>query len=117
MYFGSTGYISEALADGAIHWEGIARNVEYLGLSTDIKVFLGRWYGNWLHTGRARYDPESDPADDSDTAYDSDDFGDDCSTASDMDDEDLEFDDLKTPERGRTRETRRLSSITSRDDL
>ncbi len=116
MYFGSTEYIAEALSEGTVQWEGIARNVEYLGLSTDIKIFLGKWYGNWLHTGRSRLDYEEayEADDDSDTAYDSDeDFDGDCSTSSDM-----EFDEPeeKVPERGRTRELRRLSSITSRID-
>ncbi|KAF9068311.1 hypothetical protein BDP27DRAFT_1327434 [Rhodocollybia butyracea] len=34
-------HIDRALHTGTIHWEGIARNVEYLGLIDPIKVFLG----------------------------------------------------------------------------
>ncbi|KAL4077250.1 hypothetical protein V8B97DRAFT_1413187 [Scleroderma yunnanense] len=48
IYFGRTGHIETCLDQGAVNWEGLARNVEYLGLTTDIKVFLGQWYGNWL---------------------------------------------------------------------
>ena len=46
-------YIEDCLARGSITWEGIVRNVEYLGLREDIKVFLGRWWGNWLDPMRA----------------------------------------------------------------
>ncbi|KIK58157.1 hypothetical protein GYMLUDRAFT_132104, partial [Collybiopsis luxurians FD-317 M1] len=49
MYFGELDYIRDALRDGIIHWEGIARNVEYLGLTDDIKIFLGNWYVRWIH--------------------------------------------------------------------
>ncbi len=45
MYFGKTTYLQECLNSGAIRWEGLVRNVEFLGMRTEIKVFLGRWYG------------------------------------------------------------------------
>ncbi|KAJ7161473.1 hypothetical protein C8R43DRAFT_880702 [Mycena crocata] len=78
MYFGSTSYIEDSLNDGSVEWEGIARNVEYLGLPADIKVFLGRWYGNWLHTERggqsgSEDEEEVDADSDSETVYYSDD--------------------------------------------
>ncbi|KAJ7633018.1 hypothetical protein FB45DRAFT_745057 [Roridomyces roridus] len=75
MYFGSTSYIEDSLNDGSIEWEGIARNVEYLGLSSDIKVFLGRWYGNWLQTADEEEvsDDDGDDDDDAETVYYSDD--------------------------------------------
>ena len=47
MYFGSTAYIEEALDEGTVTWEGLARNVEFLGMGMEIKVCLGRWYGRW----------------------------------------------------------------------
>lgn len=108
MYFGDTCYIEDALHQGIIQWEGIARNVEYLGLSTEIKIFLGKWYGRWLHPEGAR---ESFDDDSSDTAYSDDDGNyadDDSSTASDME-EDEDLDDEKEISRGRTRVTRPLS--------
>ncbi|KAI0064734.1 hypothetical protein BV25DRAFT_1823145 [Artomyces pyxidatus] len=54
MYFGTTGAIERALRDRAIRWEGIARNVEYLGMPQELKLFLGRWYSQWLQTQAAR---------------------------------------------------------------
>jgi hypothetical protein len=101
IYFGRTNYIEECLSQGVIQWEGVARNVEYLGLPTDIKIFLGRWYGNWLHPGRARADQ-----------YD--DFS--LSEDEDTDDDTLEVEDIEVDEedfeasrRGRTRTTRKFS--------
>lgn len=46
-YFGSTAFIEDALDRGELAWDGIARNVEYLGMGADVKVFLGRWYARW----------------------------------------------------------------------
>ncbi|KAF8844801.1 hypothetical protein BDN67DRAFT_893667 [Paxillus ammoniavirescens] len=90
MYFGSTEHIESCLDQGTIQWEGLARNVEYLGLSTEIKVFLGRWYGNWLlparyHRGCTPCSAEVD--DDSDAELECDDQDDD-----DDDDDDVETD-------------------------
>ncbi|KAI6045589.1 hypothetical protein EDC04DRAFT_2633938 [Pisolithus marmoratus] len=48
IYFGETDHIEACLKGGVVNWEGLARNAEYLGLSADIKVFLGQWYCNWL---------------------------------------------------------------------
>ncbi|RDB21523.1 hypothetical protein Hypma_011764 [Hypsizygus marmoreus] len=108
MYFGDTDPIDDCLHKGLVHWEGIARNVEYLGLSTEIKIFLGQWYGRWLHPERVKADGGYD--DDSDTAYsDSDDDDSDSSTASVMDDSDVESNDEKEVWRGRTRTMRPLS--------
>jgi len=71
MYFGDFKYIQECLHQGLIQWEGIARNVEYLGLSADIKIFLGNWYHAWLNPDR---ESEMCSDDDSDTVFtDSDD--------------------------------------------
>ncbi|KAG6898267.1 hypothetical protein C0992_000712 [Termitomyces sp. T32_za158] len=44
MYFGNTTFIEECLHKKIVHWEGLARNVEYLGVSSELKVFLKTWY-------------------------------------------------------------------------
>ncbi|CAA7271602.1 unnamed protein product [Cyclocybe aegerita] len=83
MYFGDFTYIQQCLHDGSIQWEGIARNVEYLGLNADIKIFLGNWYHAWLNPDRqseacgvgasasvgAGSGSGSDAGDDSDTVF------------------------------------------------
>ncbi|KAH9928207.1 uncharacterized protein B0H18DRAFT_1118215 [Fomitopsis serialis] len=67
VYFGSTSFIEDALDDGTLSWEGLARNVEYLGMGAEIKVFLGRWYGRWRHGhGPAEYTSDSDSDSDMD---------------------------------------------------
>lgn len=126
MYFGQIKYIAESLNTGIIQWEGIARNVEYLGLPTEIKVFLGQWYGAWLHHNRARYpsqerDVDMSDSDDSDSDdyddSDDDDMHEDvssCTSVLDMDDEaemrrkHIQDADAE-PSRGRTRTIRCLS--------
>jgi hypothetical protein len=48
MYFGDTSVLEEALQRQVIRWDGLARNVEYLGMPEEIKRYLGRWYRRWL---------------------------------------------------------------------
>ncbi|KAF5358424.1 hypothetical protein D9756_001460 [Leucocoprinus leucothites] len=107
MYFNQINIISEALHDGSIQWEGIARNVEYLGLSADIKVFLSKWYHTWLELDTM----ESEDSDcDSDTDFsDCCDEEDSTSTAVDTD-EFIEVAGDKEESRGRPREARPLST-------
>jgi len=129
MYFGSTSYIEDSLNDGSVEWEGIARNVEYLGLPAEIKVFLGRWYGNYLHAERegasdsGEEENDDDDNDDAETVYYSDD--EDQSDADDATDPSpasvdlnaaLAADDSASDDalkRGRTRTTRPLSTCSS----
>ena len=116
MYFGDTSYIGDCLHQGIIQWEGIARNVEYLGLPSDIKVFLGHWYDTWLNPDAERA-VVSDEDSDSDTACsDSDDDDDTCSlTPSELDQPVVtDLHDEKEACRGRTRATRPLSFQSAR---
>lgn len=85
MYFGDFTYIQDCLHQGSIQWEGIARNVEYLGLSPEIKIFLGNWYYAWLNPDR-QLAQEYPDGNDSDTIFSDSDSEDSCSTASDLDD-------------------------------
>jgi hypothetical protein len=50
MYFGDTTALDTALQRRAIRWDGLARNVEYLGMPEELKRFLGRWYRRWLQS-------------------------------------------------------------------
>lgn len=95
MYFGDFTYIQKFLHEGTIQWEGIARNVEYLGLNSEIKIFLGNWYHAWLNPDReteidcSSDGDESDESDDSmsDTVFsDSDEQTIDLDYSSDLDD-------------------------------
>lgn len=109
MYFGDFTYIQDCLHQGIIQWEGIARNVEYLGLNSDIKTFLGNWYHAWLNPDREPdIDCCSDDDDDdmSDTVFSDSDDDDSEATTCDHDDP-VDIDDEKA--RGRTTTTRPLS--------
>lgn len=75
--------MEDALDRGTISWEGLARNVEYLGMGSEVKMFLGRWYGEWrrdqedlLYDVDEDEEMESDDEDD-DASYDSEDSEDD----------------------------------------
>jgi hypothetical protein len=113
MYFGDLSIIADCLHRGAIQWEGIARNVEYLGLPADIKLFLSKWYSTWLDTAASREVEEERMADeDSDTAYSDSDDEDrmSSSTASDLEEELSDLENLKEPSsRGRDQIVRPLS--------
>jgi hypothetical protein len=50
MYFGDTTALDSALQRRVIRWDGLARNVEYLGMPEELKRFLGRWYRWWLQS-------------------------------------------------------------------
>ena len=50
MYFGDTTALDDALQRRLIRWDGLARNVEYLGMPEELKRFLGRWYRRWLQS-------------------------------------------------------------------
>ncbi|KIK08249.1 hypothetical protein K443DRAFT_85427 [Laccaria amethystina LaAM-08-1] len=115
MYFGDSSYIGDCLHRGIIQWEGIARNVEYLGLPSDIKVFLSHWYDTWLNPDAERA-VASDEDSDSDTACSDSDDDDTCSlTPSELDQPVVaDSHDEKEPSRGRTRATRPLSFQSAR---
>jgi len=53
MYFGDNRALEDALQRHAIRWDGLARNVEYLGMPEELKRFLGRWYRHWLQSAAA----------------------------------------------------------------
>ena len=125
IYFGSTSFMEEALESGDLTWDGLARNVEYLKMGDDIKLFLARYWRR-VHTYCDYSDSDSDCDYDSD--YDSDNvcMSEDESTLADPDEDhmclaDDEEDDMlvlkakararardRDPPRGRQRTTRRL---------
>ena len=88
MYFGSTTYIEDALDSGSVTWEGLARNVEYLGMDTEIKLCLGRWYSRWQRgragefTNYSAEDFEEDSDSDDDSFFESDDEEEMCEASS-----------------------------------
>ncbi|KLO19173.1 hypothetical protein SCHPADRAFT_818575 [Schizopora paradoxa] len=105
MYFGTTAALEEALNKRLFRWDDVVRNVEYLGMRTQVKVFLGRWYSNWMAPAHVRAsarppvvcesgempDEEDYEMDgDSDFDDDDDDSDDDSSVTSDSD---VEYED------------------------
>ncbi|KAH0835650.1 hypothetical protein J3R83DRAFT_9401 [Lanmaoa asiatica] len=122
MYFGNTDHIENALDKGDIQWQGLARNVEYLGLCTDIKVFLGTWYRHWLLPARCPpADPmpcatDEDEESDLDSECDDSDHDDDYyySPSSPLTDDDDEIQSDDECDRGRTRDIKPLVRLCAR---
>lgn len=83
--------LEDALNKKQLRWDDVVRNVEYLGMRTRIKVFLGRWYANWLAPSHAHVEcrPPVVHEDEEDGYECASDFGDD----EDPSDDDMEFDD------------------------
>lgn len=53
LYFGSPAFIEEALELGRIRWDGVVRNVEYLGLfEEESGVGIRRWLLEWRERQR-----------------------------------------------------------------
>lgn len=53
LYFGSPAFIEEALSLGRIRWDGVVRNVEYLGLFEEENgVGIRRWLAEWRERQR-----------------------------------------------------------------
>ncbi|KAG6851280.1 hypothetical protein H0H93_011716 [Arthromyces matolae] len=97
IYFGDTSFIAESLRRKSVHWEGLARNVEYLGISAELKVFLQGWYyGETDENGSETACSD----DDSDVEMDI------CDSSTITGDD---SDDEKDPARGRPRIRRPLS--------
>lgn len=48
MYFGSFAHIEDSLQKGTLTWQGVVRNVEYLGMRVEIKAALGRYHRIWM---------------------------------------------------------------------
>ncbi|KAF8636553.1 hypothetical protein AX17_003365 [Amanita inopinata Kibby_2008] len=99
IYWGKTDYIEQCLYEGTVQWEGLCKNVEYLGLPTELKIFLTRWRHLWLSPDRDCCISD----DDSSTVF-SDCDDDTSSTASDSG-VSWDMDDEKEPARGRTMAT------------
>jgi len=111
IYFGRTDFIQDALNRGIIQWEGIARNVEYLGFPHSIKIFLGTWYGHWVRSKKLGFATPTKRLNNNLSPIRAN-----VDTDTDEDDRlshmigDLKVDDDAKPLRGRTTVSRPLSS-------
>jgi len=70
IYFGDTSALEDALQRRVIRWDGLARNVEYLGMPEEIKRFLGRWYRRWLQYAAQHHQQQEDAKEEDENAED-----------------------------------------------
>lgn len=64
MYHGKMDAIERTLREGQVSWEGLVRNVEYLGLREDVKKYLGKWWKNWRDSQARGTSAEAEDDDD-----------------------------------------------------
>lgn len=48
LYFGTFNHIEDSLQNSTLTWQGVVRNVEYLGMRVEIKAALGRYHRIWM---------------------------------------------------------------------
>jgi len=70
IYYGTFTYIEECLHRGIVTWEGLIRNVEYLGMRMELKACLGRYYRRWLRPNSPSQEYSDLPRDDDDDSDD-----------------------------------------------
>jgi hypothetical protein len=56
LYWGDIAALESALSRGLVEWQGVVKNVHYLGMDDNVKRVLGKWWRRWIKTdeGRAR---------------------------------------------------------------
>ncbi|WVN86115.1 uncharacterized protein L203_101276 [Cryptococcus depauperatus CBS 7841] len=48
LYWHDTNYFNQCLSKGSVAWQGVVKNIEYLGLDNEIKSLAGRWWKRWV---------------------------------------------------------------------
>nr|XP_031863832.1 uncharacterized protein CI109_000474 [Kwoniella shandongensis]KAA5530904.1 hypothetical protein CI109_000474 [Kwoniella shandongensis] len=48
LYWHDRDYINHCLSSGSVTWQGLVRNIEYLGLDNEIKKLTGDWWKRWV---------------------------------------------------------------------
>jgi hypothetical protein len=51
---GDTPTLERALSQGLATWQGLVKNIEYLGLDDSIKRVIGKWWRTWVKTDVGR---------------------------------------------------------------
>lgn len=48
LYWHDAGHFNHCLSRGLATWQGVIRNIEYLGLDNEIKLLAGKWWKRWV---------------------------------------------------------------------
>ncbi|KIR33527.1 hypothetical protein I307_00603 [Cryptococcus deuterogattii 99/473] len=48
LYWHDVSYFNHCLSRGFATWQGVIRNIEYLGLDNEIKLLAGKWWKRWV---------------------------------------------------------------------
>jgi hypothetical protein len=59
LFRGDSSHLEEALARNHVTWQGLIKNIEYLGLDNRIKRVLGSWWRRWVKVAPGRRESAS----------------------------------------------------------
>ncbi|WVQ79763.1 hypothetical protein IAT38_001863 [Cryptococcus sp. DSM 104549] len=48
LYWHDANHFNHCLSKGLVTWQGVIRNIEYLGLDHEIKYLAGKWWKRWV---------------------------------------------------------------------
>lgn len=54
LYWGDITALESALSKGLVEWQGVVKNVHYLGMDDNVKRVLGKWWRRWIKTDEGR---------------------------------------------------------------
>ncbi|KAK4690041.1 hypothetical protein P7C73_g42, partial [Tremellales sp. Uapishka_1] len=54
LYWGEAAALESALSRGLVTWQGVVKNVDYLGLDDGIKRVIGKWWRRWVKVAVGR---------------------------------------------------------------
>lgn len=66
LYWGDVTALESALSKGIVEWQGVVKNIHYLGMDDNVKRVMGKWWRRWVKT-EARAVQAEVPDDVSDT--------------------------------------------------
>ncbi|KAL7419437.1 hypothetical protein Q5752_006275 [Cryptotrichosporon argae] len=73
LYWGDAGALEAALSNGAVTWQGMVKNIEYLELDDRIKRVVGKWWRRWVRPSAGGRGPSVRRVPDDDKGEDDDD--------------------------------------------
>lgn len=58
IYWGDVEALESALSKGIVEWQGVVKNIHYLGMDDNVKRVMGKWWRRWVKTEARAARPE-----------------------------------------------------------
>ena len=59
LYWGDVTALESALSRGIVEWQGVVKNIHYLGMDDNVKRVMGKWWRRWVKTEARTQRPEA----------------------------------------------------------